>query len=228
MSNPYTQSPVNPLPPVVMLLVLAMVLAEAAFSLGARGLVGGQAGVGWRSLAIQDYGFSNRAFVWMLENGTFRMDYAIRIVTFPFVHGSFTQTIFAAVLTLALGKFVGERLNQMAVLVLFFVSSSLGAIVYALILPEGPGIIGAFPGVYGLIGGFTCLLWLYLGQVGETQARAFTLIALLLGVQLVFGLLFGAGPMWIAELAAFAIGFCLSFLLVPGGWARLREKIRHH
>jgi len=227
MTHPQNQSPVNPLPPVVMLLVLAMVLAEAAFSLGTRGLAGGPSAVGWRSLAIQEYGFSNRAVTWMLENGVFRFDFAIRFVTFPFVHGSFTQTLFAGVMTLALGKFVSERLNQVAVLVLFFVSSALGALVYALILPDGPGVIGAFPGVYGLIGGFTCLLWLHLGQVGAQQVRAFTLIGLLLGLQLVFALLFGAGPMWISEVAAFGFGFFLSFFLVPGGWHRLREKIRH-
>ncbi|MEQ9258939.1 MAG: rhomboid family intramembrane serine protease [Roseovarius sp.] len=226
MQNPYTQSPVNPLPPVVMLLVLAMVLVEATFSLGARGLVGGPEAVGWRSAAIQEYGFSNRAFAWMFENGIFRADYALRLVTYPFVHGNFTHAIFAGVMTLALGKFVGERLSQFAVVVLFFTSSILGAAAYGLILPEGPGLIGAFPGVYGLIGGFTCLLWLRLGEIGEQQIRAFTLIGFLLGLQLLFGLLFGGGPDWVADVAGFCAGFLVSFVLVPGGWGRLREKLQ--
>lgn len=221
------QSPVNPLPPMVMLLVLIMALVEAAFSLGSRGIIGGAQAVGWRAQAIQDFGFSNRAFAWMLENGIVRPDYAIGLVTYPFVHGSFTHMLFAAVMVLALGKFVGERISQWSVLVLFLLSSALGAVVFGLVMPDGPGLIGAFPGVYGLIGGFTCLLWLQLGQVGAQQWRAFTLIGILLGLQLVFGVLFGGGPMWIAEVAGFVVGFFLTFLLVPGGLRRLREKLRH-
>jgi membrane associated rhomboid family serine protease len=68
---------------------------------------------------------------------------------------------------------------------------------------------------------------LQLGQVGAQQWRAFTLIGILLGLQLVFGVLFGGGPMWIAEVAGFVVGFFLTFLLVPGGLRRLREKLRH-
>lgn len=227
MAHPDHDGPVNPLPHTVTLLVLAMAIAEAVFTLGARGIIGGPEAVGWRSMAIQDYGFSNRAFAWMLENGIFRADYAIRLVTYPFVHQSFTHMLFAAVLTLALGKFVGERLNQWAVLVLFIASAALAAMTYALILPDAGGLIGAFPGVYGLIGGFTYLLWLRLGQIGAQQIRAFSLIGVLLGLQLVFGLLFGAGTTWIADVAGFCFGFVLSTVLTPGGWRHLRARLRH-
>lgn len=225
--GPGNPGPVNPLPLTVVALVAVMAVVEAAFTLGARGLIGGPEAVGWRAVAIQDYGFSNRAVTWMLENGVLRADYLVRFFTYPFVHASFTQMIFAAVLTLALGKFVGERMPQWAVLVLFVASAALGALAYALVLPEGPGLVGAFPGVYGLIGGFTCLLWLRLGEVGAPQYRAFSLIGLLLALQLVFGLVFGSGLMWVADLAGFVCGFLVSFLLVPGGPSRLRAKIRH-
>ena len=225
--GPEAQGPVNPLPLTVVLLVAIMAIVEAAFTLGARGLIGGPDAVGWRAAAIQDFGFSNRAVGWMLENGVLRADYLIRFVTYPFVHASFTQMIFAAVLTLALGKFVGERMPQWAVLVLFFASAILGALTFALVVPDGPGLVGAFPGVYGLIGGFTCLLWLRLGEVGAPQYRAFSLIGLLLALQLVFGLFFGTALMWVADLAGFVCGFFASFLLVPGGWEQLRAKIRH-
>lgn len=228
MSSPYdyNESPVNPLPAVVILLVLAMAIIEAAFMLGSRGIVGGPEAIGWRLSAIQDYGFSARAVGWMLETGSLRGDFLIRFVTYPFIHGSFTQMIFAAVMTLAMGKFVGERMGQMAVLSLFFGSCIFGAFIYALAVPEGPGLIGAFPGVYGLIGGFTCLLWLRLGEIGAQQTQAFTLIGLLLGIQLVFGLLFGARLDWVADIAGFFSGFFLSFILVPGALARLKDKIR--
>ena len=101
--GPEAQGPVNPLPLTVVLLVAIMAIVEGAFTLGARGLIGGPDAVGWRAAAIQDFGFSNRAVGWMLENGVLRVDYLIRFVTYPFVHASFTQMIFAAVITLALG-----------------------------------------------------------------------------------------------------------------------------
>ena len=57
--------------------------------------------------------------------------------------------------------------------------------------------------------------------------RAFTLIGMLLLFQLVFGMVFGGtGYGWIAEIAGFAVGFGLSFLLVDGGVARAIRQIR--
>ena len=38
---------------------------------------------------------------------------------------------------------------------------------------------------------------------------------------ILFGALFGASEVWLAEVAGFACGFGLSFLLAPGGPARL-------
>ena len=226
VEEPINTSPVNPLPPVVVLLVAAMLLLEAAFSLGREGLIGGAQAVGWRSEAIQTYGFSNRAFSWMVENRVFNFDYALRLFTFPYIHGGFTQTLFGVVMTLALGKFVGEKLHQVAVLALFVVPAALGAAIYGLVLPDGPGLIGAFPGVYGLIGGFTYLIWLRLGEIGEKQSQAFSLIGLLLFIQLIFAVFFGTDSTWLADVTGFVAGFGLSFFLSPGGWRKIREKLQ--
>lgn len=84
-----------------------------------------------------------------------------------------------------------------------------------------------YPAVYGLIGAFTFLLWVRLAGTGTNQYRAFTLIGFLLGIQLVFGLLFGGGNDWVADVAGFATGFGLSFFVSPGGWGRVRAKLRH-
>lgn len=77
-----------------------------------------------------------------------------------------------------------------------------------------------------MIGGFTFLLWVKLAQTGGPQSRAFTLIGFLMGIQLVFGLLFGGGQDWVADLAGFVAGFGLSFLVSPGGWARVVDRLR--
>lgn len=165
---------------------------------------------------------------WMLQNGRFPEEHLIRFVTYGFVHGSFTHALFAGVMLLALGKFVGEVFNQWATLVLFIGSSVAGAALYGLLVSGAqPWLAGAFPGVYGLIGGFTYLMWLKLGQMGAQQARAFSLIGILLALQLIFALLFGGSSEWLADIGGFAFGFMLSFFLSPGGWAKIRAKIRH-
>ena len=227
MSSPKSDSPVNPMPPVVVALFLMILLLEAVFSLGARGLVGGPEAVGWRQGAIQDYGFNAEIFGWMLQNGVWPSEHLQRFVTFIFIHGSFTHALFAGIMLLALGKFVGEVFSQWATLLLFVASAIGGALVFGLIAPDRPWLIGAFPGVYGLIGGFTYLLWLRLGQMGANQARAFSLIGVLMVLQLVFGLLFGSNSTWLADVAGLGFGFVLSFFLAPGGWAKIRAKIRH-
>jgi membrane associated rhomboid family serine protease len=53
------------------------------------------------------------------------------------------------------------------------------------------------------------------------------MIGFLLGIQLVFGLIFGGGWEWVADLSGFLAGFFLSFVVSPGGWERARDKLRH-
>ncbi|MEO1140378.1 MAG: rhomboid family intramembrane serine protease [Pseudomonadota bacterium] len=226
MSDPHEEHPVNPIPPLILAIAGVIVALELVFQLGSRGMAGGPAAVGWRSEAIRTYGFSNRALAFMIETGTVRLDYVLRFVTYPFVHGSLMHALFASVMVLAIGKFVSERIETWAVLVLFFVSCISGALAFGLIYPDGPGLIGAFPGVYGLIGGFTFLIWLRLGELGENQMRAFGLIGFLMAFQLIIGLLYEDGNTWIADVAGFVAGFALSFVLVPGGWTKLREKLQ--
>lgn len=232
MSSPDTEhqkpsSPVNPLPPVVVALFLVIVVIEAIFSLGARGLIGGPGAVGWRNAAIQTYGFNSDIMTWMMQNGIFPLEHVTRVVTYAFVHGTFTHALFGGAMLLALGKFVGDVFSQWATLVLFVVSIVAGALVYGLAAPGQPWLIGVFPGVYGLIGGFTYLMWLKLGQMGAQQYRAFTLIGFLLGIQLIFGLLFGSNSDWLADIGGFAAGFVASIFLAPGGWQKIRAKLRH-
>lgn len=219
--------PVNPLPRVVIALFAVVMGIEALFSLGAQGIIGGPQAIGWRLGAIQGYTFSAEIFQWMLANGRWPGEHLARFVTYPFIHGNFTHALFAGVMLLALGKFVGEVFRGWAVLAVFFGASIGGAAVYGLLAASPIPLLGAFPGVYGLIGAFTYLLWLRLGQEGGPQIRAFTLIAFLMGIQLVFGILFGGSRDWIADLSGFVFGFGLSFVVSPGGFARLREKLRH-
>jgi len=187
--------------------------------------VGDADAVGWRSAAIESYGFHGEILRWMIATGELPLEHLRRLVSYAFVHGSFTHALFAGVLLLALGKFLGEVFRHWAVLVIFLVATVAGALFYATLSGDRPWLIGAFPGVYGMIGGFTYVMWLRLGQVGANQARAFTLIGVLMALQLVFALLFGGSPTWLADVAGFVAGFAVSIPLSPGGLSRLRARI---
>lgn len=218
-------SPVNPLPPVVWALFAAIALPEILFGLGGAGMIGGPEAIGWRVMAIRDYGFSGLAFDWMVSNMRFPGEHLTRFVTYLFVHPSVTSTVFSAVIMLAMGKLVGEVLGQRAVIILFFASGILGALVFGLLTSQ-EWLLGAFPGVYGLIGGYTFILWVRLGQTGEAQARAFSLIGFLMGIQLFFAIFFRTGLDWIADLTGFVAGFVLSALIVPGALRHFLSWLR--
>jgi membrane associated rhomboid family serine protease len=226
MNDPNNTPPVNPLPPVVLLLFAAVALPELMFTMGAQGWIGGPDAVGWRLAAIEKYGFSGDLFDWMMTNGRWMPEHLQRFVTYSFVHGTFTSTLFSAVLMLALGKLVGESMGQVAVVVLYLGGSIFGALVYALLLNDPAWLVGGFPAVYGLIGGYSFLMWQRLADTGQQQLRAFSLIAILMGIQLLFGVFFGPNTQWVADLAGFAFGFVASVLLVPGGLARVLYHLR--
>ena len=154
----------------------------------------------------------------MYQDGRYPLDGLARLVTYPFVHGNFTHAMFVVVMLLALGKMVGEVFRWWGVMAVFFGAAIMGALVYTVVPMTQVALIGAFPPVYGLIGAFTFLLWVFVAAVGANQNRAFLMIGFLLGTQLVFGLAFGGGLDWIADLAGFATGFFLSFVVSPGGW----------
>ena len=101
-----------------------------------------------------------------------------------------------------------------------------GALVWSVAVDTDAPLFGAYPPVYGLVGAFTFMVWARMQGLGARRLRAFTLIGALLVFQLVFGVLFGGGYDWIADLSGFAAGFLLSFVVSPGGWRAALERIR--
>lgn len=218
--------PLNPLPPVVWVLALPLIAMEVVLSLGAAGIAGGADAVGWRIDAMQRFAFSPDLFRAMWAEGTWPLHGVLRFVAYPLVHWNLTHALFVVVFLLALGKFVGEVFRWWALLAVVIVPCVVGAAVYGAMPFVKAPLVGGYPAVYGLIGAFTFILWARLGQTGANRARAFVLIAFLLGVELLFGLLFGGGPAWIANLAGFATGFALSFVVSPGGWRAVLARMR--
>ena len=228
-SNPVQSSnasPFNALPPVVIALAVVIGGLEIMFQLAERGIIGGQAGVGWRLAAIRDFAMSDAVVEWMLANGVYPTEHLRRFVTYPLIHPSFTSAVFVVVFILAIGKMVAEVFSPIAVLLVFWVSAIAGALGFALILDPPYALTGGFPGVYGLIGAFTFLLWTNLVSTGGSGARAFALIGVLMAIQLLFGLLNADFGNFVAELSGFVAGFLMSFLVSPGGWSRVMAKLR--
>lgn len=226
MSDPINTSPVNPLPPVVVALFLVIAAVEVIFLAGDAGFIGGPGAVGWRLEAIQTYAFSGPVFDWMIANGLWPAEHVLRFFSYPFIQANFTHALFVCVMVLALGKMVGEVMGGVAVLIVFFGASAVGALFFGLVLDDPVPLIGGFPGVYGLIGAFTFLLWQKLGEEGAPQVRAFWLIGGLLLIRLVFGLLYGTDATWLADFVGFAAGFLLSVPLVPRGWQKILSRLR--
>lgn len=230
--------PLNPLPPVVWALVLPMIALEVIFGLADAHLIGGPQAIGWRTGAIEAYGLFPEYWRQKAAYGAYDLDLMKRFVTYPFFYLSTTQALFAVVILLAMGKFVGEVFHWWAVLAVFFAAAIVGGLVYVTFADQQP-LFGAFPAVYGLIGAFSFLIWVRLAGTGTNQFRAFTLIGALLMFQLIFGLVFsvgaiwfpslegyGFGQTWIAELPGFATGFFLSFAVSPGGFGRVMTRLR--
>ncbi|SFJ33264.1 rhomboid family intramembrane serine protease [Celeribacter neptunius] len=220
------QSPFNALPPMVIAIALVLGGIEILFQLGTLGLIGGQQAVGWRIAAMEDYGFFDTVFEAMRAQGVWPLEHVRRFFTYAFVHYSITHALMVIVFILALGKMVGETFGNFAVLVIFILSTLAGSLAYGLILTTNVQLLGAYPAAYGFIGAYTFILWLGLGAMQENQLRAFTLIGFLMGLQLVFGLLFGGSPDWVADLAGFAMGFVTAALMVPGAIGRIRARLQ--
>jgi membrane associated rhomboid family serine protease len=227
MQTDHNAAPFNPLPMIVWVLALPIIAMELVLAAAGAGLVGGAGGIGWRLQAVERFGMFPELLRYQVETGGQPYEELLRLVAYPLVHASFTHALFAVVILLALGKMVGEIFRWWGVLVVFFGASIAGALAYGLLIPDlRTPLLGAYPAVYGLIGAFTFLLWTNLARKGANKYRAFSLIGALLFFQLVFGVLFGGTWDWVADVTGFATGFLLSFVVSPGGWARVVEMIR--
>lgn len=220
------ENPFNSIPLVPLVLVALITGIELILTAAGNGFVGGAQGIGWRSAAFQDYAFAPGVMTEIFDRGRGSFDLWKRFVSYAFIHVNFTHALWVVVLLLALGKFVGEVLRPIPFLILFFASSILGATIYGVFAWKNTGLVGAYPGVYGLIGAYTYIMWLTLERMGENQLKAFRLIGILLGLMLVYSMLFGSSPTWIAEISGFLIGLFLAPLVAPGGWTAFLTRIR--
>jgi rhomboid protease GluP len=155
----------------------------------------------------------------------FPPEHLLRFLTYPLIHGGFVHAAFVVVFILAIGKMVAEVFSPRLRRDLLGLGD-FGALAYVVLLDSPFPLIGGYPGVYGLIGAFTFLMWVDAGMRGESQMRAFGLIGALLAIQIIFGVIQGDFGNVVADLAGFVAGFLLSFIVSPGGWQRALNRLR--
>ena len=107
MSDP-TKPVINHLPAPVIVLVLILTLGEFYIT-GAEARFWGSSES--RIALIRQVAFLPEIFQRSLLAGIWVPELFLRLITYPFVHGSLLQAVFAGVLTLALGKFLAEVLG---------------------------------------------------------------------------------------------------------------------
>lgn len=226
MDNPNFESPFNALPRSVLALAAVMFGIEVLFQLATLGILGGQEGVGWRLNAIRDWGVFDAVAADMWRLGVYPPEHMARFLTYPLLHGSFIHAGFVCVFVLTLGKLVAEAFSAWAFWLIFVCASLIGALAFVVLLdPQGP-LVGGYPGTFGLIGAYTFIVWVRATALGQNQYRAFALVGVLLALQLVLSAIQGDFGNVTADFAGFLAGFALSFLVVPGGWARVLDLLR--
>jgi rhomboid protease GluP len=216
-------SPVNPIPPVIVIVALAVIGPELVLQAAEHGWIGGPEAIGWRNTLIQNFGFFDQLFEHARQTRTATWNDLLRLVSYAFIHSSFMHAFFAMVMILALGKRVAEEFSTIAVLIILLLATIVGPLAYGFLDDPKYPLVGAFPALYGLLGAYTWILWLELDGKGRARWAAFRLIGFLMLLQLVFLLLVGGNNEWIANLAGFIVGFALSFVLAPDARPRLRR-----
>ena len=206
---------INPLPPVILIITLLLVVVEIIFQIVEVGLLSSFSNEITRNNVIVNYAFFGSLQDWMISNLNFKWSFLCRYFTFPFIHFNFLQTVIAIVMFLALGKMVCEVYNGFLFLILIISSSFCGAFFYGLILDDQFPLVGAFPAIYGLIGAYTYLLWVSMKFLGARSANAFILVAVLLGIQIIFKVVFNGSNDWVADLFGFLTGFLFASLIQP-------------
>ena len=213
-------------PPLVVALAVLILGLELMFQGAEAGMFGGAEGIGWRINAMQDYALIDSVWNWMVQNRTFPPEHLLRFLSYPLIHGNLVHAGFVAVFVLALGKLVSEVLSPVVFITVFWVSAILGGLVYVALLNTNVPLVGGYPGVYGLVGSYTLIMWMKAVVEGTNRWRAFTLIGALFIFQVVFGGLVGSLHLLVAEGTGFVVGFALTIAMVPGVARRMMAMLR--
>ena len=97
------ERPFNTLPAAIVMLALLIVGIEGVLQLANAGIIGGPRGVGWRIVAVEEFGFAPAVLDRVLVSQDYSFDILKRFVTYTFINAQLVQVAFSTALILALG-----------------------------------------------------------------------------------------------------------------------------
>lgn len=146
------------------------------------------------------------------------------LVTHAFLHIDLTHLVLNAGFLLAFGTLVERRFGTPGFLVIFCVAAAAGALLQAAVKgPTGSIMIGASGAVYGMLG--AAVLLMFTGNLSRRFRSALAFVAVIMGINVVVGLIssggafFGYEIAWQAHIGGFVAGLLLALLL-----ARVRSR----
>ena len=171
-SDAAAASPLNPVPWFIWVLALPVAGVELYLSGTEVGLIAAPEGA--RQAMFARLAWFPDLLPQMLDSAQYPPQLWGRIFTYGLIHGSFVQTLFALVILLALGKFVGEIFRWWAVWAVMALASVAGAVAITYAPIGAQALFGAYPPIYGLIGAFTYVLWQEARVTGKSRVAAFS------------------------------------------------------
>lgn len=225
-NRPKKQTTFNPVSPIVVVLVVAMVAIELVFQAAEHRLIGGPLAEGWRVEMMRFFGFHKAVFDHVLTGGEIEPKVIWPFLSYLFIHKSFMHMLIGSALILAMGKLISDMFSGLAVLVLFIVCGLTGALAFGLFSKVGGfPLIGVYPVFYGFIGTYTWIRIFDLRAQGQSILPAFSAVGMFLFFRGSLSLYVGVSNDWMADLTGLVTGFLLAYILAPDGKDRIKGWI---
>lgn len=216
--------PQRPLPRALVALVLFMVAVELLFQAAEIGLVGDG------SLRYRVYAAG--AFWAALFHGAeplFSLQPVTMFVSHALLHGGLLHLAMNMAILLGLGRLIGERYGESAILPLFLLSAIAGGASFALINASDVPMVGASGAVFGFLGVWTAWDWHRHRAYGLSTSPVVRRALALILVNVVFLLGFAGDIAWEAHLGGYLAGLGFGWWLerlLAGRARRARAELR--
>lgn len=168
-------------------------------------------------------------FVPAYYSGALEADWraAVAPVTHMFLHGGWLHIGVNIGMLMAFGSALEKTIGLKRAAVIYFLSGMIGAAVHFAVMPQDPApLIGASGGISGLFGGMLILMFRSGLLGGEGYKRLAFLIALWIGISLLFGYTGMPGAegkvAWTSHVGGFIAGLLLYPLIVRDKNLRLQ------
>lgn len=201
MTQPDRDDPNRPLPRALVALVLFMTVAELILQAADLGIIGD----GMLRLRVYAAG-AFRAALFHGAEPLFTLQPITMFVSHALLHGGLLHLAMNAAILLGLGRMIGGRYGDGAVLPLFLLSAIAGGLAFALINSSDIPMVGASGAVFGFLGVWTAWDWYRHRAYGlSTQPVAMRALGLLL-INVLFYFGFGGMIAWEAHVGGYLAG----------------------